>query len=266
MSLVAQHKNYAPRKQLCQCLWVMQVTLNLLFLPRFGLHENYVMSRTWIPPELFMYVMSGLSFPATGPPDPGTDFKSPGKSNASSISTPSWRVFKGFLKAFWRGFEGSSGWPLHKPSKTLQDAFRNPFRDPFKNPSETLLGSGVLSLECNVLEGRYICEYCRCVILRVTLRAFVGTGKRGHYKRGLFNGGISRISKFSRFSRISRKWPDSPLFSRVWGFSKISRISRFSRISRKWTFLKRPLFQKTPFSEPDFGGSIILKTKSKCLY
>ena len=30
-----------------------------------------------------------------------------------------------------------------------------------------------------------------------------------------------------------------------------SRTSRFSRISRKWTSLKRPLFQKTPFSEPD---------------
>ena len=77
-----------------------------------------------------------------------------------------------------------------------------------------------------------------------------GTGKRGHYERGLFAGRISRISKISRFSRISRKWSDSPLFSRVWEFSKISRISKSSRISRKWTFLKRPLFQKTPFSEP----------------
>ena len=33
----------------------------------------------------------------------------------------------------------------------------------------------------------------------------VGTGKRGHYERGLFTGGISRISKISRFSRICRK-------------------------------------------------------------
>ena len=79
----------------------------------------------------------------------------------------------------------------------------------------------------------------------------LGTGKRGHYERGLFAGGISRISKISKFSRISRKWSDSSLFSTVWGFSKISRISKFSRISRKWTFLKRPLFQKTPFSEPE---------------
>ena len=76
--------------------------------------------------------------------------------------------------------------------------------------------------------------------------------KRGHYERGLFTGGISRISKISGFSRISRKWSESPLFSTVWGFSRISRISRiskFSKISRKWTSLKRPLFQKTPFSE-----------------
>ena len=81
---------------------------------------------------------------------------------------------------------------------------------------------------------------------------FLGTRERGHYERGLFTGGISRISTFSKFSRISRKWQDSPLFSTVWGFSKISRISIFSRFSRKWTFLKDPLFQKTPFSEPDF--------------
>ena len=36
--------------------------------------------------------------------------------------------------------------------------------------------------------------------------------KRGHYERGLFAGGISRISKTSQFSRISRKWSDSLLF------------------------------------------------------
>ena len=35
------------------------------------------------------------------------------------------------------------------------------------------------------------------------------------------------------------------------GFSRNSRFSKFSRISRKRTFLKRLLFQKTPFSEPD---------------
>ena len=51
---------------------------------------------------------SRYSFPATGPPDPATIFNSPGKPNASSISTPSWRIFEGFLKEFWRGFEGSS--------------------------------------------------------------------------------------------------------------------------------------------------------------
>ena len=77
------------------------------------------------------------------------------------------------------------------------------------------------------------------------------TRERKKDERGLFTGGISRISKISTFSRISRKWSDSPLFSTVWGSSKISRISKFSRISRKWTFLKRPLFQKTPFSEPE---------------
>ena len=54
----------------------------------------------------------------------------------------------------------------------------------------------------------------------------VGTGKRGHFERGLFTGGTSKISKFSR---VSRKWSDSPLFSTVWRFSKISRISKLFR-------------------------------------
>ena len=60
---------------------------------------------------------------------------------------------------------------------------------------------------------------------------------------GLFTGGIYRISK---------KWSDSPLFSTVGGFSRVSTIPKFSR---KWTFLQRPLFQKTPFSEPE--GAIL---------
>ena len=69
----------------------------------------------------------------------------------------------------------------------------------------------------------------------------VGTGKRGHYERGLFTGGISRISKFSR------KWSDSSLFSTVWVFSRISRISKFSRISRKRDFSEKIPFPKDPF-------------------
>ena len=46
-----------------------------------------------------------------------------------------------------------------------------------------------------------------------------GPEKGSNYERGLFAGGISRISKFSRISR--------------------------------WAFLQRRLFQKTPFSEPE---------------
>ena len=49
---------------------------------------------------------------------------------------------------------------------------------------------------------------------------------------------VPACARISKFSRISRKWPDSPLFSRVWGF--LWNL-------RKWTFLKRPLFQQTPF-------------------
>ena len=32
--------------------------------------------------------------------------------------------------------------------------------------------------------------------------------------------------------------------------TRLSRISEFSRISGQWTFPKRPLFQRTPFSDP----------------
>ena len=68
------------------------------------------------------------------------------------------------------------------------------------------------------------------------------SGQRGHYKGGLFTGGISRIYRIPRFSKMSH----SPLFSTVSGFSRISRVSKFSR---KWTFLKRPLVQRHPFQE-----------------
>ena len=56
------------------------------------------------------------------------------KPNASSISTTSWKVFEGFLKAFWRVLRLTG-------TRTLQKPFRDPFRDPFTDPSETLLGS-----------------------------------------------------------------------------------------------------------------------------
>ena len=52
-----------------------------------------------------------------------------------------------------------------------------------------------------------------------------GTGKRGHYRMGLFTGTIPKISRISQFSRNwTRKWSASPLFSTVLGFSRISTI------------------------------------------
>ena len=63
-------------------------------------------------------------------PGPWNWLLSPGKLNASSTSTPSWKVFAGFLKAFWKGFEGSFGWPLQEPFKTLQRPLQRPFWGP----------------------------------------------------------------------------------------------------------------------------------------
>ena len=87
--------------------------------------------------------------------------------------------------------------------------------------------------------------------------------EKGVITKGVFSveESLESLSKISKFSKFSRSWLDSPLFSTVWGFSRISRISKFSRISRKWTFLKRPLFQKTPFSEPDRGGGWLSQLK-----
>ena len=84
------------------------------------------------------------------------------------------------------------------------------------------------------------------------LTSFVRTGKRGHYERGLFTGGISRNSKIFKFSRISRKWSDHPLFFTVWGLSRIFYLE-ISRISGKWTYLKRRLFQGPLLLNPVLG-------------
>ena len=70
-------------------------------------------------------VGSRLSFLATGPPALELIVK-PGKPNASSISTPSWKVLEGFLRAFWKVFEGPFGWQVRGPLKNLQRPLQNP--------------------------------------------------------------------------------------------------------------------------------------------
>ena len=89
---------------------------------------------------------------------------------------------------------------------------------------------------------------------------------KGSLRKGSFTGGISSVSLNSL--RICRRWSDSPCFSTLWGFSRISKFSNFievsknSRICRNWIFLKAPLFQKTPCSEPQIASSSD-KTSSK---
>ena len=82
---------------------------------------------------------------------------------------------------------------------------------------------------------------------------FVGTGK-GVITKGVFSleGSLESLKSLNSLESLENGL-FCPLFSTVWGISRISRISNFSRISRKWTFLKRPLFQKTP--GPDFGDT-----------
>ena len=67
---------------------------------------------------------------------------------------------------------------------------------------------------------------------------FFETGKRGHYERGLFTGGNSRISK------ISRKWSDSHLFPQSRGSLESLKSLESLEHGLFWKdpFSKRPLF------------------------
>ena len=75
---------------------------------------------------------SRLSFPATGPPDPGTDFKAPGSLTHHRFDTflkGFRRVLEGVLKGFWRVLRLA-------PSKTLLETpSETPSRNHFRNPS-----------------------------------------------------------------------------------------------------------------------------------
>ena len=80
----------------------------------------------------------------------------------------------------------------------------------------------------------------------------IGAGKRGHYERGLFTGEISKISDHSLESLENGR--NLLSFPQSGGSLKLSKISKCSRISRQWAFLKRPIFQRPLFSEPDCRG------------
>ena len=69
---------------------------------------------------------------------------------------------------------------------------------------------------------------------------FIGNGDRGHYERGLFTGGNSRISKILNFSRISRQW---------------SEYSCFPRSGNSLESLKMDTIEKTPFPKDPFFRS-----------
>ena len=101
----------------------------------------------------------------------------------------------------------------------------------------------------------------RVVVGRLNVSSFMGSqasktlfgcGKRGHYERGLFTGGISRTSTISEFSRISRERPDSPLFSTAWGFSRISRTSNSLQSLENGHFRKDPFSKRPPFPNPTY--------------
>ena len=66
---------------------------------------------------------------------PGPQLPNPRKPNASSISTPSWKVVEGFLMSFSRVLR----------LRQVRGPFKNPSGTLSETPSETLLGSGFCS-------------------------------------------------------------------------------------------------------------------------
>ena len=76
---------------------------------------------------------------------------------------------------------------------------------------------------------------------------FVGTGKGGHYKRGLFTRGSLNSLESLQNGRILLCFPQSgdPLES-----------LEISKFSRKWNFSEKTPFPKDPlFSEPEFQAT-----------
>ena len=84
-----------------------------------------------LTPNLTVFENSRLSFPATGPPDPGRVSEGFQKGSPKG----SLKVFEGLQKGFRRG-------PRQTPYKTLQKPFKNPSETPSETRSETLPGSG----------------------------------------------------------------------------------------------------------------------------
>ena len=78
----------------------------------------------------------------------------------------------------------------------------------------------------------------------------IGTRKRGHYERGVFSLTKSLKSLNSPESlENGRNLLYFPQFGK--SLKTLESLNSLESLERKWTFLKRPLFQKTPFSDPE---------------
>ena len=87
---------------------------------------------------------------------------------------------------------------------------------------------------CSILSSHYL--------FLAQWYVFIGTGKRGHSK-GVFS--LKESLEALAYLDYLRSLGDGR-------FSCFPPWSCFlSRTSEKWTFLKKPFFQKTPFSDPD---------------
>ena len=70
-------------------------------------------------------------------------------------------------------------------------------------------GGVAVTENANCPGGKGLAANERAILPLSLIEIIIGTGKRGHYERGLFAGEISRISKISKFSRILLCFPQS---------------------------------------------------------
>ena len=91
-------------------------------------------------------------------------------------------------------------------------------------------------------------------ILREFHGIFIGTRKRGHYERGFFTGGISRISRISKVSRISRNVRILLCIPQSRG--SLESLESFGILQNLWKmdFSEKTPFPKGPFFRTRFQG------------
>ena len=176
--------------------------------------------------------------------------------SAFLFDSPSWRVSWGWVVPLVLEALGvDTAFPYRVPIVDRVSDCRTPVCRPRFRFLEVRHPPPILSASPWTQETRGGCGWPKFVSEKLWGKLF-GTGKRRHYERGFFNGGISRISKISKFSKSLENGRILLYFPQSGGSLEYleSQNSLESRDTRKWTFLKWPLSKRPLFSEPELHG------------